>query len=129
LSPKLMRDSFKQQVRRAATLIENMMAFKEIMFNRKYGAFGLFIMPAHFLMLVVFPYLIFVLVAFVIVSVVVYPTNLFLLAILVTGLTSLLVSKKVKAFVKTQLALVLATCKLLKGVETQKFERIESARP
>jgi len=129
LSPKLMRDSFKQQVRRAATLIENMMAFKKILFNRKYGAFGLFIMPAHFLMLIVFPYLLILLAAFVIISTVINPTNLFLLAILVTGLASLLVSKKIKAFVKSQLALIVATFKLLKGVETQKFERIESARP
>lgn len=129
LSPKLMRDSFKQQVRRAATLIENMMAFKEMMLKRKYGAFGLFIMPAHFLMLVVLPYLLILLSVFVIASTVIYPTNLFLLAILVTGLASLLVSKKVKAFLKTQLALIAATFKLLKGVETQKFERIESARP
>ena len=129
LSPKLMRDSFKQQVRRAATLIENMLAFKEIILNRKYGAFGLFIMPAHFLMLIVLPYLLMLASFFVIVLAIIYPTNPFLVAICAIGLLSVIFSKKIKAFVKTQLALIAATFKLLKGVETQKFERIESARP
>lgn len=129
LSPKLIRDSFKQQVRRAATLIENMLAFKEIFFKSKYGPFGLLIMPAHFLMLVVLPYLMLALGIFVSIIVAVNPANLLFLTFFVIAFLSLIISKKVKAFVQTQLALVAATIKLLKGVETQKFERIESARP
>lgn len=129
LSPKLMRDSFKQQIRRAATLIENMLAFKNMIFNRKYGAFGMFIMPAHFLMLVVLPYL-FILASIGMVALAAfYPTNFLFLSIVIVGLLGLLLSRRVKAFAKAQMALVLANLRLLKGVETQKFEKLESARP
>jgi len=129
LSPKLMRDSFKQQIRRAATLIENMLAFKEMIFKREFGAFGLLIMPAHFLMLIILPYFLIFASAGIIALAVLYPSNPLFLSILVIGLLSLLISRRVKAFVKTQLVLIVATLTLLKGIETQKFERLQSARP
>jgi cellulose synthase/poly-beta-1,6-N-acetylglucosamine synthase-like glycosyltransferase len=129
LSPKLMRDSFKQQIRRAATLIENMLAYKNMIFNKKYGAFGMLIMPAHFLMLVILPYL-FVLASIgMVVLAVLHPSNLLFLSIVVVGLLCLFLSRRVKAFVKAQIALIVATLTLLRGAETQKFERLQSARP
>jgi hypothetical protein len=38
------------------TLVENMLSFKELMLRPKYGKFELVIMPTHFMMLVVLPF-------------------------------------------------------------------------
>jgi biofilm PGA synthesis N-glycosyltransferase PgaC len=129
LSPKSIKDSFKQQTRRAATLIENMWAFKELILNKKFGAFGLLIMPAHFFMLVVLPYILLIASIGLIMLPLLYPFNLLFFTISIVCLLGILVSRKVKAFIKTQLALIVATLKLMRGTETQKFERLESARP
>lgn len=129
LSPKLMRESFKQQSRRAATLIENMLVFKKMILNKKFGAFGMLIMPAHFLMLLVLPFLFMIATVGLVFLTAFYPSNYLLLLITVGGVLIFVLSAKAKAFVKAQFALLLATLKLLKGVETQKFERLDSARP
>ena len=129
LSPKSMRDSFKQQTRRAATLIENMLVFKNMIFNKNFGAFGQLIMPAHFLMLIVLPYLFIVASIGVILMVVLYPLNLLLVSISIAAFLFLLFSKRINAFAKAQVALVVATLRLLRGTETQKFERLDSVRP
>jgi biofilm PGA synthesis N-glycosyltransferase PgaC len=129
LSPKLMRDSFKQQIRRAATLIENMLAFKNMIFRKEFDAFGMLIMPAHFLMLVVLPYFLILATVGIITLAILNPSNLLFPLLLIVGLFSILVSRRVKAFMKTQLVLIVATLNLFKGTETQKFERLQSARP
>ena len=129
LSPKLMRESFKQQTRRAATLIENMLAFKNLIFKKEYGAFGMLIMPAHFLMLIILPYVLILASVGTVALTMLYPSNYIFLTIMIIGLLGLILSRKVKAFIKAQIALIVATLRLLKGVETQKFERLESARP
>jgi cellulose synthase/poly-beta-1,6-N-acetylglucosamine synthase-like glycosyltransferase len=125
----LIRDSFKQQIRRGATLIENMLAFKNLLLRRKYGAFGMLIMPAHFLMLLILPYLFLIGSIGIVVLTIVRPSNYLSILIVVIGFLAIVLSRKVQAFVKTQVVLILATLKLLRGVETQKFERLQSARP
>jgi poly-beta-1,6-N-acetyl-D-glucosamine synthase len=128
-APKTMRDSFRQQVRRGATLIENMLVFKSIMFKRKYGLFGTLIMPAHFFMLIVMPFLFFITIGGLILIVILNPTNyLFAALFLVVGLSAVL-SRRVQAFIKTQTALIGASIKMLRGIETQKFDRLASVRP
>lgn len=129
LSPRLMRDSFKQQIRRAATLIQNMLVFKNMMLKRTFGAFGMLIMPAHFLMLLVLPFL-FLFVSIATLSLVaLYPSNYLFLSMVVLGLLVTALSRRAQAFVKTQIVLIVAIVKLLFGVETQKFERLQSTRP
>jgi cellulose synthase/poly-beta-1,6-N-acetylglucosamine synthase-like glycosyltransferase len=129
LSPRSVRDSFKQQTRRAATLIENMLVFKNMMFKKRFGAFGMLIMPAHLLMLLILPYLFFIASFGALALASLCPSNYLFLLMAVVGLLAIVFSRTVQAFVKTQLALVAATLKLLRGVETQKFERLQSARP
>jgi cellulose synthase/poly-beta-1,6-N-acetylglucosamine synthase-like glycosyltransferase len=129
LSPRSMRDSFKQQIRRAAVLIENMLAFKNLMFKRKYGAFGTLIMPAHFLMLVVLPYLLLFVSVAAVALIVLSPSNLLFPLIGVVGILGTFLLRSVQAFVKTQIALIAATLKLVFGTETQKFELLQSTRP
>jgi len=127
LSPKSIRDSFKQQIRRAATLIQNMMSFKDMILNKKYGAFGLFIMPAHLLMLIILPFVFLTGVIGMAILIALNPSNYFLLAIMCVTLLVTLLSPRLQAFVKTQVVLVIATLGLL-GIDTQKFERLASTR-
>ncbi|MCJ7635620.1 glycosyltransferase [Candidatus Bathyarchaeota archaeon] len=128
-APRTMKDSFKQQIRRAATLIENMLAFKELILRPKYGKFGMLVMPSHFLMLLVLPFFFLVSIFGVIFLVILNPSNYFLIGLMIVGILASVFSHKVQAFVKTQFVLVIATSRMLKGVETQKFERLSSVRP
>jgi len=127
LSPKSIRESFKQQIRRAATLIENMMAFKFMIFNRRFGAFGLLIMPAHFVMLIVLPFVMLFTSIGLLVAVALNPLS-YLLPIFVVALLATLLFSRVQAFLKTQLALTIAVLGLVSGIETQKFEQLPSTR-
>ena len=122
------RDSFKQRVRRAATLIQNMMIFKSMILNRRYGAFGLIIMPAHFLMLVVLPFFLVFDVVGLFGLVIVQPSNLALMALLVVAMAVTLLVRELQAFWVTQVALVVALLRMVTGIETQKFERLRSTR-
>jgi biofilm PGA synthesis N-glycosyltransferase PgaC len=128
ISPRSFRESFKQRYRRAATLIQNMLIFKDMIFNRKYGLFGMLIMPAHFFMLIILPYLFLTgLISFLILNIAYFP-NLYLIA-LAFGALLLLFSKTFQAFCQLQMVLITSHVKMLKGVETQRFEKLESARP
>lgn len=128
LAPSSLRDSLKQQKRRAAALIENLVAFRNMILRRKFGAFGMLIMPAHFLMLVVLPLLLLTSLIGLIVLVILDPTNVLPLTIILLSLSVSFVFVSVQAFLKTQLALITALFGMLFGIETQKFERISSTR-
>jgi cellulose synthase/poly-beta-1,6-N-acetylglucosamine synthase-like glycosyltransferase len=129
LSPRSFKASFKQRFRRAATLIQNMLIFKDMIFNREYGLFGMLIMPGHFLMLIVLPYLFLSgLISFLILQVIYFPSIIYLF-VLAMGVLLLLLSKTFQTFCQLQLALITSHLKMLRGIETQKFEKLESARP
>jgi cellulose synthase/poly-beta-1,6-N-acetylglucosamine synthase-like glycosyltransferase len=128
LSPKTVKESFKQQTRRAATLMENMFAFKDMILNKKYGAFGMLIMPAHLLMLNVLPFLLLIGSAGLVLTVAFAPSNYVVFAFVSIILLATALSRQLQAFIKTQLVLIVATLKLLIGTETQKFERLSTTR-
>ena len=95
LSPRSFKASFKQRYRRAATLIQNMFIFKNMTFNRKYGLFGTLILPAHFLMLIILPYVFIAgLVSFLVLQIAFFPSIYFL----ALGLGGLLVLLFLEAF-------------------------------
>jgi cellulose synthase/poly-beta-1,6-N-acetylglucosamine synthase-like glycosyltransferase len=122
------RDSLKQRIRRAATLIQNMMIFKDMILNSRYGAFGVIIMPAHFLMLIVLPFFL-VLGASGLFGLILFSSNSIVFVILaVIAVFATLLSHELQAFWVTQIVLVTAVLRLLIGIETQKFERLESTR-
>jgi cellulose synthase/poly-beta-1,6-N-acetylglucosamine synthase-like glycosyltransferase len=122
------RDSLRQRVRRAATLIQNMMIFKDMILNKRFGTFGMIIMPAHFLMLVVLPFF-FALGAAGLVGLIVFSSNSIVFVILAAiGVLATLLSRELQAFWITQAVLVIAVLRLLLGIETQKFERLGSTR-
>lgn len=127
-APRSLNESFKQQIRRAATLIQNLFLFKELMFKSRYGLFGSLIMPVHLMMLTILPY--FFLFSFIGLLVILFfnPVNYVALVLILICLLSPIFSQGVRAFYKVQIALILATFKMVTGVETQKFERLLSAR-
>jgi cellulose synthase/poly-beta-1,6-N-acetylglucosamine synthase-like glycosyltransferase len=127
LSPRSMRDSFKQGIRRGAALIQNMMIFKSMILNRRYGAFGMLVMPAHFCLLVILP---FVFLAGVLGMIgMAIGGSMWALILIGCGLLGTLFFRRLQALVKTQLVLLAANLRLLTGIETQKFERLKSVRP
>lgn len=129
LSPRSIRDSFRQQVRRAATLIQNMLVFKNMIMNKAFGAFGTVIMPAHLLMLAVLPFFFLAIVIGSFAMIILSPSNYLFLALVIGGVAAAVLSRRIQAFVRVQLVLVIAALGLLAGIETQKFERLLSARP
>ena len=56
-APASFMDRMKQQARRASILIGSMLLYKNMLLNKKYGNFSLIIMPAHFIMLLILPWL------------------------------------------------------------------------
>jgi hypothetical protein len=96
--------------------------------NKKYGAFGMLIMPAHLLMLNVLPFLLLIGSAGLVLTVAFAPSNYVVFAFVSIILLATALSRQLQAFIKTQLVLIVATLKLLIGTETQKFERLSTTR-
>jgi len=127
-APSSVKDSFQQQTRRAATLMENLLLYKNLLFNASMGYFGVLIMPAHLAMLMILPSLFVVSVFGIIALVCLQPLNLLYTSILLVGVILLLASPYAQAFAKTQFSMFTAAIGLLLGLETQKFPRLDSAR-
>jgi poly-beta-1,6-N-acetyl-D-glucosamine synthase len=128
-APKTMHDSFKQQIRRGATLIENLLSFRNLMFKRRYGKFGMIIMPAHFMMLIVLPFLFAASLFGVLLITIFNPINYLLVGLIIVSLIIFAASRGIQAFVKVQVVLIYTVMKMLLGIDTQKFERLKSVRP
>jgi len=123
-----LKDRMKQQVRRGTILIESLLLYKKMLFNKKYGLFGLIVLPAHLFMLVILPWL-FALgsISFLILFVT-YPTNfLILLIIVLAGL--LLKPKLFLSFMQSQIALVVASLRVAMARKSQMIEQLPSTRP
>lgn len=129
LSPKTFRDSWKQQLRRSATMIQNIFIFKNMMLRSKYGLFGLFIMPSHMLILTFLPFLFIFDALGILLYLVFNPNNVAIISFTIVGLVLTIFSRTIQAFIQVQIILVLGNIRLLTGIETQKFMRIESTRP
>ena len=127
-APKSLHESFKQQIRRAATLVQNMFLFKKLILKPKYGLFGMLIMPVHFMMLIVLPYFFMFSIVGIVLLMFVNPLSIVAISLLVLGLMGIALSQGVRAFFKVQITLIVATFRMVTGVETQKFERLLSAR-
>ncbi len=128
-APESIHDSFKQQIRRAATLIENMLVFKNLILRPKYNLFGMLIMPAHFLMLIVLPFVFASAIVSFVILIVANPSDYVLIGLVVVVILGFLFSRRVQAFAKAQVALIIASLRMIRGTETQKFERLSSVRP
>ena len=121
------KDRMKQQVRRGTILIESLLLYKRMIFNRKYGLFGSIILPAHFVMLVILPWL-FILgaVSFSILFAI-SPVN-FLIPLIIILLALLVKPKLFLSFLQSQIALIAATLRVVTARESQMIEQLPSTR-
>jgi cellulose synthase/poly-beta-1,6-N-acetylglucosamine synthase-like glycosyltransferase len=125
-APSSLAESFAQQIRRGATLIQEFLLFKKLVLNRRYGKFGLVIAPAHFAMLLVMPFIFGLMILSL--SLVVATGGIWEILLTMGAVAATLCSKRLQAFVKAQLSLIAATIGLLVGLDTQKFRRLPSTR-
>ena len=121
------KDRLKQQVRRGTILIESLLLFKKMLFNRKYGLFGSFVLPAHLFMLVILPWLFILAFISFLILLVVYPIN-FLVFLVIILLALLAKPKLFLSFVQSQFALVAATLRVAVARDSQIIEQLPSTR-
>jgi cellulose synthase/poly-beta-1,6-N-acetylglucosamine synthase-like glycosyltransferase len=126
-APYRLTESFAQETRRGATLIQNMLLFKNLMLNRRFGQFGMIIMPAHFIMLIIMPFLFLLTVITLTLASILDPYS-WSCIVLLLGIAATAVSRSMQGFVKTQLSLIAANIGLGSGLDTQRFKRLPSTR-
>jgi len=127
-APTKLWELIEQRVRRARVHIQSMLLYRNVLFNPRYGKFGLLIGPAHFAMLVVLPFVFALLVMSLALLILVNPLNPLTLGLGLAGLTSVAVSPHAQAFTKNQLCLIMANLGLLAGFDDQRFKRLLSTR-
>ena len=128
-APSSFSDRMTQQARRATVLIGAMVLYKNLLFNKNSGKFGLFILPVHFLMWCIFPSIFILGFVSLIVSTLLNP-----LAVIVLWIIILLLMVPTKSryllvsFTQSQFALVLALFRLLQRSESLFIKTIPSTR-
>jgi glycosyltransferase involved in cell wall biosynthesis len=127
--PSSFVDRLKQQVRRATYLIGGLMQFKNMILNRKYGRFGLLILPAHFIIQFVVPWVFFVVSSCLLALTFVDPLKTLplwipFLAILVTRKGRLFAA----SFIQSQVALAMAVFRLATRRQSLYIQTIQSTR-
>lgn len=129
-APASFTDRMRQQIRRATVLIGAMFLFRGMFLSKKYGKFGLVILPAHFTMCCVMPSIfMFGVVSFAIMTVI-DPMKIILLWAIV--MVAVIVSRKSRSvlisFIQSQFALVAAIFRLATRRESLFIESIPSTR-
>ena len=127
-APATFHDRMIQQIRRATVLIGSMLLFKNMLFKKKFGAFGLIIMPAHFIMLILLPWL-FLSGTFCLI--VLSLLNPFWLLLWLVPLTVLFFQKSrlfLISFIQSQIALIIAILRVIMRRGSLFIETIPSTR-
>lgn len=130
-APSSFMDRMRQQIRRGAILMGSLLLYRNMMLNKKYGRFGVVIMPVHFLMQTVLPWLFALGFASLLIATVLNPTSTVVVWALLLS-TAALVSVKNRAFVlsfvQSQLALVVATLRVASRRNSVIIDTIPSTR-
>ena len=127
--PRRMKERIIVQIRRGTTFCGTLWHFRNMMLSRKYGYFGLMILPSHFLMLMVFPWV--MVVSAVGLAIAAWYGKLLALAILGlfgAGLLPKASRYLLISFAVSQLVLCIVTLKLLRGRHSQMIDTVPSAR-
>ncbi|UCE29499.1 MAG: glycosyltransferase [Candidatus Bathyarchaeota archaeon] len=130
-APSGFMDRMRQQVRRGAILMGSLLLFRNMMLNRKYGRFGVVIMPVHLLMQVVLPWLFALGFASLLVATVLSPASTVVVWALLLSIAALVSIKNrafVLSFVQSQLALVVATLRVVSRRNSVIIDTIPSTR-
>ena len=119
-----------QQVRRATVLIGALFLYKEILLDRKYGKFGLLIMPTHFVMQCVLPWIFLLGCVCLFTLTALYPMKTLLLWII--AFAAIVANRKSRyfliSFVQSQVALVWGILRLATRRESLFITTIPSTR-
>ena len=128
-APSSVMDRNKQQARRGASLVGSLLLFRDMLFKKKYGRFGLIIMPAHFTMQVLLPWLFLLGAICLAITTVIDPLIALVLWILIIAA---MLSKKSRtfliSFVQSQIALIIAMLRLTAGKDNLYINTIPSTR-
>jgi glycosyltransferase involved in cell wall biosynthesis len=128
-APSSFSDRTTQQVRRATLLIGAMLLFKNLLFKKRYGKFGMIILPVHFIMDCVLPSLFFIGLGSLIISTIL--GSLFVLPLWFITVLALVVGKSqslIVAFIQSQFSLVAALFKLASHNQSLFITSIPSTR-
>jgi biofilm PGA synthesis N-glycosyltransferase PgaC len=127
--PTRIRERMIVQTRRGTTFSGTLWAYRNIALNRKYGYFGKLILPSHFLILIVFPWLMLFALALVLFETI-YAPLWGLVILMLAGIT--LLPKRTRylsiSFVLSQIVLIIASVRLLFGRATQIINTVSTAR-
>jgi biofilm PGA synthesis N-glycosyltransferase PgaC len=118
----------RQQIRRASVLIGSMLLYKSLFIKRRYGIFALAIMPMHFIMLLILPWLFF---SGLICLLVLTMTNPIWLIMWAIPFAVLLIPKTrlfFLSFIQSQIALIIATIRVAKRRESLFINTVTSTR-
>ena len=129
-APASFLDRMKEKSRRATLLIGALILFKEMIFNRKYGKFGLLILPVHFILNCILP-IIFLIGIFSLILLTLLNPIAAIIPWILAGILLIISSKSrslLISFVQSQLALIIGLIKLSKREETLYIESIPSTR-
>ena len=123
-------DRMKVQIRRATVLIGAMFMFKRMLFNKKFGKFGLLILPAHFTLYCLLPS-IFIL-GFVSLAISTLVNPMFVIPLWGILAVGILASGKSRAimlsFIQSQFALFVALFRLAGRRQSLFIESVQSTR-
>lgn len=128
-APTSLRDRFKVQTRRAVFFVGTLLSFKAMLLNKRYGAFGTAILPAHLVMLAVVPWIAIACGTLLILDIFLDPV--FALSFWSVSAVAML-SKRIRAlassFALAQVALAAALLRLLLGRTSQMIDTAKSTR-
>lgn len=128
-APASFMDRMKQQIRRATVLVGALLLFKSMLLDRKNGKFGLVILPAHFIMQCLLPWLFLLGSGCLLILIVIDPMKTVLLWIMTIGVIATRKSRFfLISFVQSQIALVVAIFRLAAGAESLLISTISSTR-
>ena len=146
-APTSMKSRMKQKSRRAQGAIQSLIRHRHLLFNSKYGKYGLVIFPCEFFMHIISPILIlFLVLSLVVVTLgnsVLTVSMIVFIAVLVGGLTLFLLVSKILmpgkiitinpidilvTFITLQASLILGFFALVLGKKSYKWEKIDDVR-
>jgi len=129
-APASFRDRMIQQIRRGTVLVGALLLFKRIILNKKHGKFGLFILPVHFIMQCLLPWIFLLGASLLLILTVLDPMKTMILWILAVG--AVIASRKSRvfliSFVQSQMSLAIAIFRVAARRDSLFIDTIKSTR-
>ena len=129
-SPASFNDRMSVQIRRATILIAALLMYKSMLLNKKFGRFGLVILPAHFIMNCLLPSLFILGILSLSISTIVNPLYVIpIWGILIVGIVASSKSRTfLVSFTQSQFALFVALFRLAGRRQSLLIESVQSTR-